>query len=151
MASALGMSEKTIANSLTNMRALGILRGRCFPLAHEVAYQDGKAERKPFPAWIRNTGLSSGPATLYICLMTHADADTGLAYVTVKELMKDNGMGKATIHRHLRSLEAARYLYRKSGQSEGERNEYLLWKPNATFPDGSLMPVPKHFRGVPHE
>lgn len=40
MAAALGMSEKTVANSMSKLRALGILKGRRFPLSHEVKHQN---------------------------------------------------------------------------------------------------------------
>jgi DNA-binding Lrp family transcriptional regulator len=40
MAKALGMSEKTVANSLSKLRHLGILKGRRFPLSHEVKHQN---------------------------------------------------------------------------------------------------------------
>ena len=40
MSNALGMSEKTVANSLSKLSRLGILKGRRFPLSHEVKYQN---------------------------------------------------------------------------------------------------------------
>lgn len=95
-------------------------------------------KREFFPSWIRNLGLESGPAWLYVCLLSRRDISTGMAWPTVKTLTEDTGMTKPTIHRHLRTLIASGYITRVSGNSH-TANRYMIWEP------GSEMPTPAMF------
>jgi len=95
-------------------------------------------KREFFPSWIRSLGLEPGPFALYVSLMSRRDISTGIAWPTVKTLTEDTGMTKPTIHRHLRTLIAAGYITRASGNSS-TANRYMIWEP------GSGMPTPAKF------
>ena len=95
-------------------------------------------KREFFPSWIRNLGLESGPAWLYVCLLSRRDISTGMAWPTVETLIADTGMGKRSVHRHLLTLIAAGYITRASGNSHAA-NRYMIWEP------GSEMPTPAMF------
>ena len=95
-------------------------------------------KREFFPSWIRNLGLESGPAWLYVCLLSRRDISTGMAWPTVETLIADTGMGKRSVHRHLLALIGAGYITRVSGNSH-TANRYTIWEP------GSEMPTPAMF------
>ncbi len=95
-------------------------------------------KREFFPSWIRNLGLESGPAWLYVCLLSRRDINTGMAWPTVETLIADTGMSKRSVHRHLLALVGAGYITRVSGNSHAA-NRYTIWEP------GSEMPTPAMF------
>lgn len=103
-------------------------------------------KREFFPSWIRNIGLEPGPAWLYVCLLSRRDIKTGLAWPSVSTLCADTGTERKTVQRNIKTLEREGFIFLSSGRSTGNSNQYLLWEPNATFPQGKAMPVPKLFK-----